>query len=279
MLSKLIPKALKRRFTDRVRFIARGAQQDLYLESNRNQQSYAVVLSPDNSHQQVRAEELLLGYGDSENDYLSGGKRDCLAMTDILTTCGADVETWSRILEFGCGGGRMIRHLPELTPAELWGVDIDAGKIRWCMDHLAPRIHFATTTTVAHLPFEDRYFDMIFSGSVFTHIEDTQEAWLLELARLLRPNGWLYLTIHDENTVSMLENERRDHWLAQMLSTDEVYQANKSNFSRIIIGRGARSQVFYESNYFRSLVPPMMKWIALVPKAYGYQSAVLLQRQ
>ena len=125
-------------------------------------------------------------------------------MIRALEQNGFSIGSAKRILEFGCAAGRMIRHLPEIAPnAELWGVDQNAERIRWCIENLTPAIHFATTTMVPHLPFEDRYFDLIFCGSVFTHIEDIQESWLLELGRVLRPSGKLYITIHDEHTVTV----------------------------------------------------------------------------
>ena len=139
----------------------------------------------------------------------------------------------------------MIRHLPEIAPnAEFWGVDMRAQHIRWCVENLTPAIHFATTTTVPHLPFEDRYFDLIFCGSVFTHIEDIQESWLLELGRILRPSGKLYITIHDEHTVRLLDIKYRNIRLAKRMQEQRTYRSNKNDFNMIVIGWGAASMVF-----------------------------------
>ena len=84
------------------------------------------------------------------------------------------------------------------------GVDINAKHINWCQLNLGPPFFFATTTTAPHLPFEDGYFDLIYSGSVFTHISDLADAWLLELRRIVRKGGYLYITIHDKRTVEVL---------------------------------------------------------------------------
>jgi ubiquinone/menaquinone biosynthesis C-methylase UbiE len=173
----------------------------------------------------------------------------------------------------------MIRHLTEFAPdAELWGVDISSTHIRWCAEHLSPRIHFAVTTLVPHLPFGDRFFDIIFCGSVFTHIEEIQETWLLELGRVLRAGGCLYITIHDENTVRLLDTKYRDHWLSKAMNEHPMYAANKEAFDLLVIGRGPDSQVFYNSSYFRSLCPPVFRWVSLTHEAYSYQSAVVLEK-
>src|SRR5580704_16973608 len=42
--------------------------------------------------------------------------------------------TWdgARVLDFGCGAGRVLRHfLAETERAEFWGCDIDVSSIRW----------------------------------------------------------------------------------------------------------------------------------------------------
>jgi ubiquinone/menaquinone biosynthesis C-methylase UbiE len=68
----------------------------------------------------------------------------------------------------------------------MWGVDINARHINWCQLNLRPPFSFATTTTAPQLPFEDGYFDLIYSGSVFTQLSDLADAWILELRRVVR---------------------------------------------------------------------------------------------
>ena len=50
------------------------------------------------------------------------------------------------------------------------------------------------------LPIEDRTFDLISAMSVFTHIDETETSWLLELWRILKPGGIAVVTIHNEDT-------------------------------------------------------------------------------
>jgi ubiquinone/menaquinone biosynthesis C-methylase UbiE len=141
--------------------------------------------------------------------------------------------------------------------AELWDVDISAQHIQWGVDNLTPATHFATTTMTPHLPFKDRYFDLIFCGSVFTHIEDIQQSWLLELGRVLRPSGRLFITVHDEHTVKHFDASYRDHRTAKYMLEQPVYTSNRNNFNMIVVGRGAASQVFYNSHYLKAILPPL----------------------
>ena len=55
-------------------------------------------------------------------------------------------------------------------------------------------------SSTPHLPFADGFFDVVTAFSVFTHINLLEDAWLLELRRITKPNGLLYLTIQNEAT-------------------------------------------------------------------------------
>jgi SAM-dependent methyltransferase len=142
-------------------------------------------------------------YCTSAKTWVQSGKDDLEIMRRILRESGFAIEEAGKILELGVAGGRLIRHLQNLTPkAEIWGVDLWASAIRWCQEHLSPPFYFATTTVVPHLPFSDQTFDLIYAGSVFTHLDDLVEAWFLELQRILNPGGRLYFTINDRHAVS-----------------------------------------------------------------------------
>jgi SAM-dependent methyltransferase len=277
MLKHLVPKTLKARLRHRLRAMTRQVP---YFPSFDGQNDYCIAGKECERREDnpVPPPAFWWGYGDSAAAYLESGRTHVANMVRLLARSGFDVGRARCILDFGCGAGRMIRHLPPVAEqAALWGVDIEADLIRWCRHHLAPRIRFAVTTTIPHLPFPDGHFDLIYCGSVFTHIEDLEDAWLLELARVLAPGGRLYLTIHDEHTIRQFEAEPT-HALARQLLDNPVYQQHRSTYRMIVIGRAERSQVFYDAAYFRSLVPPQFRWLLHEPCGYGYQSVVVLER-
>jgi ubiquinone/menaquinone biosynthesis C-methylase UbiE len=283
VLGKLLPGFIKRPIVARIqalvnrdiipiRDIARS-----YFQSHPRENAYCVEPRPlEGEGLPVPPEELWEGYGPDAASYISHGKIDVHKMARIIDESGIALLNTKRLLEFGCASGRMLRHLPELAPkAELWGVDISAQHIQWCVANLTPAMHFATTTMIPHLPFEDGYFDLVFSGSVFTHIEDIHQSWFLELGRVLRPSGRLFITLHDEHTVELLDGSYRDHWFSKFIREQSEYASHKKNFNMIVIGRGTSSQVFYNSRYFKTILPPCLRWVSHTPEAYGYQSAVL----
>lgn len=223
------------------------------------------------------------GYKDGvwrDDLYLSSGLADVRSMKAILAEDGAD-PMGGRILEFGCSAGRMLRHLePEARAGEVWGADLHAAAIHWAQAHLAPPFHFLTNTTQPHLPFEDRYFDLIFAGSVWTHIGELGDAWLLEMRRLLKPGGRLYLTISDQDTLAEVARTAPTH-----PSNDHVAALDAETG---MLGRDWTAFVTRTTPWLQRCVYRREAWLARIgawmevrivrPGAYGWQTGVLLAK-
>jgi ubiquinone/menaquinone biosynthesis C-methylase UbiE len=226
--------------------------------------------------------ELFAGYGPTREAYVAQAETHVQTMLRLLADTGFTPTKGDRILDHGCAAGRMIRCLSGLaTDCEIWGTDITARFIYWCQQHLSPPFHFATTTTIPHLPFEDRAFRLIYCGSVFTHIDDLAMAWLLELRRILAPGGRAYLTIHDGHTLDLLAGPHADTSLARKLKASGIYRPEDKDFRMLVINRSRQwwLQTFYDLDYFCRLVTPMYRVLSCVPEAYGYQTAVIVERR
>jgi len=204
-------------------------------------------------------------YGETPELFLNSGKEHFDTMKHILRESGLFIESANRILDFGCGAGRMIRWLGNsVEQCEVWGVDIQAEHIYWCQQHLSPPFTFVTVTTAPHLPFEDRYFDLIYCGSVFSHIDDLADTWLLELRRILQPGGSLYITVCDKHSLQQLKL-----WGGEWRKIIRLYEKKmigQVDFNMFTIGRGHTSYVFYDINYLqrkRSLIPTL-RWATAI---------------
>ncbi len=128
--------------------------------------------------------------------FLESGKAAALCMRDALARLGADLDRADRILDFGCGCGRVIRHLPALTGASLLGSDVNGRAIRWCRKNL-PFGRFVTNALEPPLPFDSDTFDLAYSFSVFTHLpRNSQQVWVSEISRVLRPGGLLVASLN-----------------------------------------------------------------------------------
>ncbi|MDQ3678006.1 MAG: class I SAM-dependent methyltransferase [Actinomycetota bacterium] len=126
--------------------------------------------------------------GDVLGSYRAVG-RD--SRTTILELLG-DAWSWEgkRVLDFGCGSGKVMRHfLPEAQDCELWGCDIDEPSIAWLQRELSPPLHAFVNGEAPPLHQPDAMFDLVWSVSVFTHLTDHWAGWLAELHRVLAPGG------------------------------------------------------------------------------------------
>jgi ubiquinone/menaquinone biosynthesis C-methylase UbiE len=232
----------------------------------------------------VPPQELWEGYGDSEKTYLDWGKQHIRNMTRILGTDGFEFAAGQRIMELGCAAGRMMRWFADQSShSELWGCDLSAEHILWCQQNLSPPFNFLTTTAAPSLPFPDCHFDLIYAGSVFTHIGELTDAWLLELKRILKPSGRLYITVHDQNTIKVLQNKLPDFPLAQLLSEWEAKaKVTSTDFEVFYINSSPRGgqilQVFYNTDYLKEKLSRLFSLRSVNDEAYGYQTAILLQK-
>ena len=168
-------------------------------------------------------------------------------------------------MDFGCAAGRVTRAVYGLRrESEIWGVDIHADRIVWARQHLMPPLNFALTTKIPHLPFPDRHFDLVYAFSVFTHIDDLADAWLLELRRLLPVGARAYLTIMDRSTIEAYKTKYWDWEFPRIMHANEDYiRFADADFGMFSIARNAIPQVWYDIDYFCS------KIARILPDGFG----------
>lgn len=166
----------------------------------------------------------LEGRGDPFDAYERLGSETKSALVNLLP------DDWSfegkRVLDFGCGAGRTLRHfLSEAERAEFWGVDLDGASVEWLQGALCPPLHVRRSPVAPPLGLEHGSFDLVWAISVFTHLTDSSIPWLLELHRLLKPGGLLVATYMgrwnsevlasepwDEDRVGMNVLRHNQHW-------------------------------------------------------------------
>lgn len=147
------------------------------------------------------------------NNYYYVGKNIAHVLKNILTTESINLDKPAKILDFGCGCGRVISWLQQLLPEhQYYGTDIDSEAITWCQQELSKIGEFKVNPYLPLAEYPDNCFDLIYAISVFTHLpEDMQFAWLEELSRITKPGGYLLLTTHNEDLFPFTSgNEKQD---------------------------------------------------------------------
>ncbi len=129
----------------------------------------------------------------------------------------ADLSSNSRLLDWGCGAGRLfvgvVEHLGSIQ--EYHGVDVQRPLIQWAQKHLATQnsVTFSYVNIAnarynpggdvhRYIPGKDNSYDVFYAYSVFSHMRsDDTGAYMHEMARLLAPNGKGFFTAFVEDAV------------------------------------------------------------------------------
>jgi SAM-dependent methyltransferase len=129
--------------------------------------------------------------------FVDGGQHTANDIETALKEAGSSIDKIHTALDFGCGCGRLLLAAVPRWPHIRWtGSDVDERGIKWCAAHLRGA-RVVVNPPLPPLPFKDGEFDLIWCGSVFTHLdEERQDAWLAELKRTLAPDGHLLASVH-----------------------------------------------------------------------------------
>jgi cyclopropane fatty-acyl-phospholipid synthase-like methyltransferase len=113
-------------------------------------------------------------------------------LTDMGNICQGKDPKQMRVLEIGCGAGRVTRALAEVF-GEVHGVDVSSEMVERAALALAgrPNAHVYKNNGMDLAVIPDIPFDFAFSMIVFQHIPSRQviENYIREVHRLLRPGA------------------------------------------------------------------------------------------
>jgi SAM-dependent methyltransferase len=120
---------------------------------------------------------------------------------------GRPIGESTRVLDFGCGWGRMLRFwLNRVDSQNLHGVDVRDESVAMAR-RLNPFATFSAVDAMPPMPFDDESFDVVVAYSVFSHLsEAVSRAWITELARVLKPAGLAIVTTQGRGFIDFVES-------------------------------------------------------------------------
>ncbi|OZV69851.1 class I SAM-dependent methyltransferase [Winogradskyella aurantia] len=193
-----------------------------YPKNSRFKRNYPeVVLPPD----YLMYESFQLDY----DKYFNGGYKNAKWIVGYLKKYITLQDL--NILDWGCGPGRVIRHMPKIinNGCRFYGTDYNEKSINWCKSHLT-KIDFNKNSLKAQLPYENNVMDIIYGISIFTHLSDEMHHdWFKELHRILKPGGIMFLTTHGDNfKVKLDKAELKQYNQGQVVVRGEVKEGHRT---------------------------------------------------
>ncbi|HUD49604.1 MAG TPA: methyltransferase domain-containing protein [Candidatus Baltobacteraceae bacterium] len=233
--------------------------------------------APAPDHFAVPPVDLTTGHGSGDlTEYLASGAGSAAMLREVMARGGVTLQAGDSMLDWGGGAGRVIRNFADEARrgVNVWGCDVHGPSIEWAKNHLSPPFKFFNNLALPQLPFSEGAFKVICGFSVFTHLVVTRDLWLLELRRVLRPDGCLVLTIHDENTWAWYRKNGMPQWMpAAMRGLAEMP-------GELVEIRGSsrdNCHTFFHSGYVRRIWGQYFRVAEIIPGAERHQTAVVLK--
>jgi len=258
-----------------------------YLDTPVWHPEFAALLAEPSVMLQLRRDRIPLpttyareGYcGDRHLEYWLYGLDD---MRKLVAATGLDRLESPRILDFGGASARVIRHFVGWKPgADLYLSDLNPQHILLARRMFDGAVTAFRNSGPPHLPFADDFLDCVVAFDVFSSIDADDTAWLLELRRVVKPGGCLWITIHDQATWDILPRTMLAHLLSDYPEFAQYYAANPQLTGRLVYTFSDATynncQVFHGSDYIDRFWAPLFTSCTTVPLAHDYMSALILR--
>jgi ubiquinone/menaquinone biosynthesis C-methylase UbiE len=160
----------------------------------------------------------------TDEEFFHSGERTVAEeiLTDMINICQGREPATMRVLEIGCGAGRVTRALSALF-GEVYGVDISGEMIRQARTALAerPNVRLFQNNGKDLSVLGDVVFDFAFSSIVFQHIPSAEviENYVREVHRLLRPGALFKFQVQGDTGISTSPD---DTWLGVSFSDEQA---------------------------------------------------------
>ncbi len=182
----------------------------------------------------------------SDQEFFESGRTwiDLYVRPDLALICGRRSASNQRMLELGCGAGRMTRGFSEIF-GFVDAVDVSPEMIKKARDALfdCRNVSFHVTDGSTLSMFADCEFDFIFSAIVFQHIprKSIVRNYIREASRVLRPGCVFKFQVEG----APIRKRHTDTWRGVGFSETEMYKiAGQCGFA-IHKTSGAGTQFFW----------------------------------
>jgi SAM-dependent methyltransferase len=249
---------------------------DIFPGQNTEEQDFYYLTNPFPLPEAARRQRI----GDaSEDAFHVAGATAFMKMQQVLRQrFGKGYDDFPRILDWGCGCGRILRHFLARTRSQITGIEIDRDNLQWCIEHYPPA-HFHEGRLEPPLQIPADSFDLIFGISVFTHLtEDLQHRWLAELRRIARPGGAVLMTVVGD--VSWFRNRFSLEQLKTWKNTGFIDVGSDTILDNHIGRAGYYRLVYHDAAYVLRQWRQYFRIVDLIPGlCNNYQDLVVMRKE
>jgi SAM-dependent methyltransferase len=199
-------------------------------------------------------------------------------------------DAFRNVLDFGGASGRVARHIALAYPnSKITVADLNISNADWVNAHFGENVRGVKVSPYPHFPLADASINLCIGLSVFTHIDAYEIGWLAEIARVLIPGGYAFLTVHSEQTWDILP-ERPE--VLGSLNRDPAFRrvyvpSMKLPGERLVFSMNPENasadhnvNVFVTSDYIRRQWGRWLEIIEIRFQAHlNFQTAVILRKQ
>ena len=216
-------------------------------------------------------------HGDTSADtYLASGAFIFGTLRTVLQrNLGKQFADFPRILDWGCGSGRVTRYFRG-EPVQVTGVDVDRDNVAWCQKNL-PFARFESIPLHPPTALPDAHFDLAIGISIFTHLtESAQFEWLAELRRVVKPGGILLMTYHGQSAVAA---ERITPEQAAFVNKRGILDLSNQQYDADLPETDYYRNTFHSDAYIRQEWGKSFEIVDLLPSELFVQDLAVLRRR
>ncbi len=181
-----------------------------------------------------------------DGDFFDSGRQNVreTILNDLENICQGRDPKQMKILEIGCGVGRMTRALAEFF-GEVYAVDVSGEMIARARQALAglPNVHLFQNNGADLAVLGGRKVDFAFSYIVFQHVPDREivRHYVREVYRLLEPGGLFKFQVQG----NVVARSRPDTWRGIHFSESDAVQMAEDCGFEPRYRAGAGTQFFW----------------------------------
>ena len=162
-------------------------------------------------------------YNENKIPYTQYPEKLCHYLSQIFK-----IKSGMRLLESGCGRGELLSHFNEMN-VEVYGIDVSPEA-----KNLSKELTITQCNVEKNpLPFEDNFFDVVFSKSFLEHLREPRN-FFIETYRILKPGGLLLTLVPDwESQYKTFFDDYTHRTPYTIKSLDDIY--NVFNFENVAV--------------------------------------------